>query len=126
MSRAPAAAWRQGARIGSPTRPEWVQSRLERARLRETSRLASCAWLLGPVAGGRVTKPFARSYARASGVRLRERPAVFPHEPWHGYFGRRDVVRLWDNAGRRELGLEGFDEVWSTHYRIAFRQPVIE
>ena len=63
---------------------------------------------------------------RASGVRLRERPAVFLHRPWHGYFGRRDVVCLWDNAGRRELGLEGFDEVWSTHYRFAFRQPVIE
>ena len=56
----------------------------------------------------------------------REGPVVFLHEPWHGYFGRRDVVCLWDNAGRRELGLEGFDEVWSPHYRFAFRQSVIE
>jgi hypothetical protein len=56
----------------------------------------------------------------------RERPVVFLHEPWHGYFGRRDVVCLWDNAGRRELGLEGFDEVWSARYRFAFRRPMIE
>jgi hypothetical protein len=50
----------------------------------------------------------------------RERPVVFLHDPWLGYFGRRDVVCLWSNAGRRELGLEGFDERWSTHHRFAF------
>jgi hypothetical protein len=50
----------------------------------------------------------------------RERPLVFLHEPWHGYFGRRDVICLWTNAGRRELGLEGFDEPWSANYRFAF------
>ena len=38
-----------------------------------------------------------------------ERPVVFLHDPWFGFFGRRDVISLWCNAGRRELGLEGFD-----------------
>jgi hypothetical protein len=47
-------------------------------------------------------------------------PVVFLHEPWVGYFGRRDVLCLWENAGRRELGLEGFDGVWSPIYRFAF------
>jgi hypothetical protein len=50
----------------------------------------------------------------------RERPVVFLHDPWLGHFGRRDVVCLWQNAGRRELGLEGFDERWSTGHRFAF------
>jgi hypothetical protein len=50
----------------------------------------------------------------------RVRPIVFLHEPWFGFFGRWDVVCLWDNAGRRELGLEGFDEPWSPSYRFAF------
>jgi hypothetical protein len=50
----------------------------------------------------------------------RERPIIFPHDPWLGLFGRRDVVCLWSNAGRRELGLEGFDEVWAADYRFAF------
>jgi hypothetical protein len=50
----------------------------------------------------------------------RDRPVVFLHDPWSGYFGRRDVLCLWSNAGRRELGLEGFDERWSTNYRFAF------
>ncbi|HVQ76504.1 MAG TPA: hypothetical protein VMT79_13330 [Candidatus Binatia bacterium] len=47
-------------------------------------------------------------------------PVVFLHSPWFGFFGRRDVLCLWHNAGRRELGLEGFDSTWSPHYRFAF------
>jgi hypothetical protein len=43
----------------------------------------------------------------------RERPIIFLHEPWLGFFGRRDVLCLWHNAGRRELGLEGFDDTWA-------------
>jgi hypothetical protein len=50
----------------------------------------------------------------------RERPIVFLHDPWFGFFGRRDVLCLWCNAGRRELGLEGFDDTWSAEYRFAF------
>jgi len=50
----------------------------------------------------------------------REGPIVFLHDPWIGFFGRRDVVCLWENADRRELGLEGFDERWSPAYRFAF------
>lgn len=50
----------------------------------------------------------------------RERPVVFLHDPWHGFFGRRDVLCLWSNAGRRELGLEGFDNPWSAEYLFAF------
>jgi hypothetical protein len=50
----------------------------------------------------------------------RERPIVFLHEPWLGVFGRRDVMCLWCNAGRRELGLEGFDDAWAPEYRFAF------
>ena len=47
-------------------------------------------------------------------------PVVFLHDPWLGFFGRRDVLCLWSNAGRRELGLEGFDDRWSPSYRFAF------
>ncbi len=47
-------------------------------------------------------------------------PVVFLHDPWLGFFGRRDVLCLWSNAGRRELGLEGFDDAWSPNYRFAF------
>lgn len=55
----------------------------------------------------------------------RDGPVVFLHDPWFGYFGRRDVVCLWSNAGRRELGLEDFDGRWSVSYRFAFvRTPV--
>jgi hypothetical protein len=50
----------------------------------------------------------------------RERPVVFLHDPWVGFFGRRDVLCLWSNAGRRELGLEGFDVRWGRNYRFAF------
>jgi GNAT superfamily N-acetyltransferase len=50
----------------------------------------------------------------------REHPVVFLHEPWVGFFGRRDVLCLWHNAGRRELGLEGFDDTWSPAHRFAF------
>jgi hypothetical protein len=49
-----------------------------------------------------------------------QRPVVFLHDPWFGFFGRRDVLCLWSNAGRRELGLEGFDDPWSRNYRFAF------
>ncbi|HKC05663.1 MAG TPA: methyltransferase domain-containing protein [Methylomirabilota bacterium] len=48
---------------------------------------------------------------------------VFLHEPWVGYFGRRDVLCLWSNAGRRELGLEGFDDPYGPDYRFAFVAP---
>ena len=50
----------------------------------------------------------------------RERPVVFLHDPWFGFFGRRDVLSLWTNAGRRELGLEGFDDPWIPSWRFAF------
>jgi hypothetical protein len=50
----------------------------------------------------------------------RERPILFLHEPWLGLYGRRDVLCLWTNAGRRELGLEGFDDRWPARYRFAF------
>ena len=50
----------------------------------------------------------------------RGHPIVFLHEPWVGFFGRRDVLCLWSNAGRRELGLEGFDDAWTATYRFAF------
>ena len=50
----------------------------------------------------------------------RERPVVFLHDPWYGYFGRRDVLLLWTNAGGRELGLEGFDDLLSRAYWFAF------
>ncbi len=50
----------------------------------------------------------------------RERPVIFLHDPWFGFFGRRDVLCLWSNAGRRELGLEGFDDPWNPNYRFAF------
>jgi hypothetical protein len=54
----------------------------------------------------------------------RERPIVFLHDPWLGYFGRRDVLCLWTNHGRRELGLEGFDDPFARDYRFAFvRRP---
>jgi hypothetical protein len=56
----------------------------------------------------------------------RARPVVFLHEPWVGFFGRRDVLCLWENAGRRELGLEGFDDRWSPRYRFAFIAPAHE
>jgi hypothetical protein len=48
------------------------------------------------------------------------RPLIFLHDPWLGFFGRLDVLCLWSNAGRRELGLEGFDAAWSPDYRFAF------
>lgn len=47
-------------------------------------------------------------------------PIVFLHEPWVGFFGRRDVLCLWSNAGRRELGLEGFDGSFAADVRFAF------
>ena len=53
-------------------------------------------------------------------------PVVFLHDPWFGLFGRRDVLCLWSNAGRRELGLEGFDGRWGQEYRFAFVAPGLE
>jgi ribosomal protein S18 acetylase RimI-like enzyme len=53
----------------------------------------------------------------------RERPIVFLHDPWFGFFGRRDVLCLWSNAGRRELGLEGYDDPRDPTHRFAFVQP---
>lgn len=52
-----------------------------------------------------------------------EHPVIFLHDPWFGYFGRRDVLCLWSNAGRRELGLEGFDDTWDPRHRFAFLGP---
>jgi hypothetical protein len=54
----------------------------------------------------------------------REAPVVFLHDPWFGFFGRRDVICLWSNVGRRELGLEGFDDTWGPSYRFAFVAPL--
>jgi hypothetical protein len=53
----------------------------------------------------------------------REEPVVFLHDPWFGFFGRRDVLCLWSNAGRRELGLDGFDDAWSPRSLFAFIRP---
>lgn len=53
----------------------------------------------------------------------RERPVVFLHDPWLGFFGRRDVLCLWSNAGRRELGLDDFDGAWSPPARFGFIRP---
>ena len=53
----------------------------------------------------------------------RRHPVLFLHDPWLGFFGRRDVLCLWSNAGRRELGLEGFDDCWGPAYRFAFIDP---
>jgi hypothetical protein len=50
-------------------------------------------------------------------------PVVFLHDPWFGFFGRRDVLCLWSNGSRRELGLEGFDDTWSPGHRFAFVRP---
>jgi hypothetical protein len=52
-----------------------------------------------------------------------ERPVVFVHDPWLGFFGRRDVLCLWSNAGRRELGLEGFDDPLSRDHVFAVVDP---
>jgi len=52
----------------------------------------------------------------------RDRPVVFLHDPWFGFFGRRDVICLWSNAGRRELGLEDYDSPWNPSYRFAFAE----
>ena len=59
------------------------------------------------------------------GVQL-EAPVVFLHDPWFGFFGRRDVLSLWNNAGRRELGLDGFDDRWPPPCRFAFIRPAGE
>ncbi len=53
-----------------------------------------------------------------------DRPVAFLHNPWMGFFGRRDVLCLWSNAGRRELGLGGFDDQWSANHRFAFVRQV--
>jgi hypothetical protein len=52
-----------------------------------------------------------------------EGPVIFLHDPWLGFFGRRDVICLWSNAGRRELGLEDFDGAWSPPHRFALVHP---
>ena len=53
----------------------------------------------------------------------RRRPVVFLHEPWLGYFGRLDVLCLWTNAGRREVGLVGFDDPRIHGEWLAFVRP---
>ena len=72
---------------------------------------------------GRPTYEDALYFGIAHPEAQRERPIVFLHEPWGGAFGRRDVMCLWHNAGRRELGLEGFDDTWPRHVRFAFVLP---
>ena len=52
-----------------------------------------------------------------------ETPVAFLHDPWLGNHGRRDAICLWSNQGRRELGLEGFDDLWPPNYRLAFVRP---
>jgi len=37
-------------------------------------------------------------------------PVAFLHDPWLGNHGRRDTMCLRNNASRRELGLEGYDD----------------
>ena len=49
-----------------------------------------------------------------------ERPVVFLHDPWFGFFGRRDVISLWCNAGRRELGLEPIEGPWTADWHFGF------
>jgi hypothetical protein len=53
----------------------------------------------------------------------RDGAVVFLHDPWFGFFGRWDVISLWCNAGRREIGLDGFDDRWSRDHRFAFVRP---
>lgn len=69
---------------------------------------------------GRPTYEDALHFGVAHPTVQEEHPVVFLHDPWVGYFGRRDVLCLWSNAGRRELGLEGFDDTWDSRYRFAF------
>ena len=69
---------------------------------------------------GRPTYEDALHFGAAHPTVQEEHPVVFLHDPWFGYFGRRDVLCLWSNAGRRELGLEGFDDTWDSRYRFAF------
>ena len=47
-------------------------------------------------------------------------PVGFLHDLWLGNHGRRDASCLWANACRRELGLDGFDDLWAPNYRLAF------
>jgi len=53
----------------------------------------------------------------------RHQSVVFLHAPWLGYFGRLDVLCLWTNAGRRELGLVGFDDPRTSGDWLAFVRP---
>ena len=48
------------------------------------------------------------------------RPVIFLHDPWFGLYGGQDVICLWSNAGRRELGLQRIQNSWSRDYRFAF------
>ena len=49
-----------------------------------------------------------------------EGPVAFLHYPSLGNHGRRDAICLWNNEGRHELDLEGFDDLWQPNYRLAF------
>jgi hypothetical protein len=86
-------------------------------------RAVTAAEALAEAAGlglGRPTYEDALHFGIAHPAVQEEHPVVFLHDPWFGYFGRRDVLCLWSNAGRRELGLEGFDDTWDPRYRFAF------
>jgi putative acetyltransferase len=72
---------------------------------------------------GRPTYEDALHFGAEHPAAQREHPIVFLHDPWVGYFGRRDVLSLWSNAGRRELGLEGFDDHFGPDHRFAFVAP---
>ena len=52
-------------------------------------------------------------------------PVAFLHEPWEGFYGRRDCFCLWSNDGRRELGLEDFDDPWSADHRFGFLRRAV-
>jgi hypothetical protein len=86
-------------------------------------REVSAAEALAEAAGlglGRPSYEDALHFGIAHPTVQQEHPVVFLHDPWFGFFGRRDVLCLWSNAGRRELGLEGFDDTWGPRYRFAF------
>jgi hypothetical protein len=83
----------------------------------------TAAEALGEAAGLGLARPTyedALHFGIAHPTVQQEHPVVFLHDPWFGYFGRRDVLCLWSNAGRRELGLEGFDDTWGPRFRFAF------
>jgi hypothetical protein len=105
-----------------PMRPSRGRRRREIHLVRFEGEVTSEAALAAAAARGleRPTCEDALQFGIQHPEAQREGPIVFLHEPWFGYFGRRDVLCLWSNAGRRELGLEDFDGRWAPGYRFAF------